>query len=141
MGTMVIDARGAAGPVAVVARASAAVVTGAGRAVPAHRACGSPLKDGVITLFGKNVVVVWAERFGYMLSYCAEQLHATHHSHGGCRAAINDIVPFGWDTAVPNFKDTPEVSWCEGMSSDTREVHWCHRETYPGEGKPEYQVM
>lgn len=48
-----------------------------------------------------------------------------------------DIVPFGWDTGVPDFWDTPEVSWCEGMSSNTLKVHWCHLETYPGEGVPE----
>ncbi len=94
--------------------------------------------EAIGTLFGESDVEAWGKHFGELLVKCAEELHRTKHSHGGCRANIKDITPFGFDTGIINFNAVPEVSWCEGMSSDRKEVHWCTLESYPGEGT-EYQ--
>jgi hypothetical protein len=95
-------------------------------------AIGQAIEGGGVFAFfgGKNVVEVWAEKFGELLIFCVGKLHSTHHYHGGCRASIKDIVPFGWDTGIPNFWDIPEVSFCLGMSSDTKRVHWCYLEVF-----------
>jgi hypothetical protein len=83
-------------------------------------------EEAVEALFGRSIIEDWALTYANTLETCVEDLHKSKHSHGGCRAAVYDIQPFGWDTGLINFKRDPAVSWCEGMSKDTREVHWCH---------------
>ena len=79
-------------------------------------------------LFGKNTIETWISSYSNMLLLCVKEVHRSGHSHGGCRADVFDIEPFGWDTQIINFSRIPVVSWCEGMSSNTIEVHWCHLE-------------
>ncbi len=90
-------------------------------------------------LFGRNKIEEWSLAYAGYLEKCTAELHRTKHSHGGCRAAVYDITIFTLDTTVINFEKFPIVSWCEGMSSDLREVHWCYvipDETIHGNGSP-----
>jgi sugar lactone lactonase YvrE len=82
-------------------------------------------------LFGEDSVEQWANALASNLETCVSELHRTKHSHGGCRVDIFDYEPFGIDTHAIDFSDLPEVTWCEGMSSDTKEVHWCHLIPHP----------
>ena len=87
-------------------------------------------------LFGKNSIETWITNYANLLFLCVKELHRTGHGHGGCRANVYDIEPFGWDSHIINFNRNPAVSWCEGMSSDTVEVHWCHLENREFAGEP-----
>ena len=90
-------------------------------------------------LFGRNKIEEWSLTYAADLETCVDELGRTKHSHGGCRAAVYDITIFGLDTTTINFNKMPTVSWCEGMSKDTREVHWCHviwHVTVEGNGSP-----
>jgi len=84
--------------------------------------------ETIEALFDHNTIERWITGYGNMLLQCTKELHRTKHPHGGCRASVFDIRLLGVDIKVINFNRMPEVSWCEGMSSNTVEVHWCHLE-------------
>jgi YD repeat-containing protein len=89
--------------------------------------------------FGRNKIEEWSLAYAGYLEGCTVELHRAKRSHGGCRAAVYDITFLIWDTTVINFNRFPTVSWCEGMSSDRREVHWCYviaDTTIHGNGSP-----
>jgi DNA-binding beta-propeller fold protein YncE len=91
----------------------------------------------IVGHFSSDRIKLWFNVFASFLEYCVSDLHASHHLHGGCRASIPVFEVGPVVTDWPNFYLLPEVSFCLGMSPDTKEVHWCTREYYnpsPGVG-------